>query len=111
MKELVLELLIFILHKIDILGEVMLHKLCEEHYSDRDIEVTKSKLASYCGENGVTTRLSVESNKSKHLQDIVQMLQTVELKVLPVYVAKDLGKLLSVIFNYVDVTSAMRDAA
>lgn len=103
------ELLMVIQNKMDIMDEKMLVNLCNLHNTEQDVESAKATLTFYCGEHSVTTRRSGDGKKVKHLSDIIEMFRMTEPDYFPYFVAKDLGKLPSVTFDYINVVSVMKD--
>ena len=105
------ELLCFIVHKISILDNETIVKLCSEKYEDEEIEDAKDLLFSMVHKDGDSTKFVKrrggkvsESKSEKNLNDIYQLLQEKGTEELPQFVALDLGNLPPITFNNIDVT-------
>nr|XP_026500129.1 uncharacterized protein LOC113403757 [Vanessa tameamea] len=81
-------------------------QICESNFKDADIFTAKTIL--FEAANCRSTRKGDGKNK-RLLQDIIKVLKETEPASLPTFVAKDLHRLPPVTFDYVDVTSLLKD--
>ncbi|XP_047534371.1 uncharacterized protein LOC125069012 [Vanessa atalanta] len=88
------------------MDEISLVQICESNFNDADISTAKTIL--FEAANCRSTRKGDGKNK-RLLQDIIKVLKENEPASLPTFVAKDLHRLPPVTFDYVDVTSLLKD--
>lgn len=100
------ELLCFLQCKIDVMDEISLVQICESNFKEADISIAKNIL--FEAANCRSTRKGDGKNK-RLLSDIIKVLKKTEPASLPTFVAKDLYRLPPVTFDYVDVTSLLKD--
>lgn len=100
------ELLCFVQCKIDVMDEISLVQICESNFKDADISTAKTIL--FEAANCRSARKGDGKNK-RLLQDIIKVLKETEPASLPTFVAKDLHRLPPVTFDYVDVTTLLKD--
>ncbi|XP_064596696.1 uncharacterized protein LOC135463368 [Liolophura sinensis] len=107
------ELLCYLSDKLDVLPIDTLVKLCDDVYSDTEIQNAKDILYKCCG-NLVTNKIRKRSGpnrKVNSLQDICKMLHELEPSDIPCFVARQLSKLPPVSTNHIDVSSLLRELA
>ncbi|XP_026746571.1 uncharacterized protein LOC113507846 [Trichoplusia ni] len=88
------------------MDEISLVQICESNFKEADI--TTAKNIVFEAINCRSTRKGDGKNK-RLLQDIIKVLKETEPASLPTFVAKDLHRLPPVTFDYVDVTSLLKD--
>ncbi|KAJ2937182.1 hypothetical protein O0L34_g19295 [Tuta absoluta] len=100
------ELLCFISSKLDVMDVVSLKQICASNFTDQEIDEAIALL------NKLTNRRNLrkgEGKSQRHLLDIITILKETEPKDLPTFVAQNLNRLPPVSFDYIDVTTFLKD--
>ncbi|KAI5635711.1 hypothetical protein NE865_11617 [Phthorimaea operculella] len=106
-KLLINELLCFVQCKSVILDEQSLLQICESAFTDKDVEIARKVLADL---SLLRTSRQGEGKKKRSLQDIINVVkEQASNQQLPVFVAKDLHRLPPVTFDYIDVSTLLRE--
>ena len=109
------EMLCFILNKFSYIDPRTLEMLCDQKYSDKEVETSKELLFGILNDPADPTKhkkrrsnKETDSKKVKNLGDIFALLQEKGTSTLPVFVAQDLSRLPPITFDHIDVTSLLR---
>lgn len=100
------ELLCFLQCKIDVMDEISLVQICESNFKEVDIVSAKNIIFE---KTSTRTTRKGDGKSKRLLQDIIKVLKETEPATLPTFVAKDLNRLPPVTFDYVDVTSLLKE--
>ncbi|XP_052758012.1 uncharacterized protein LOC128202289 [Galleria mellonella] len=84
-------------------------QICASNYSDSEIETGKNVLYCACGNGSRNIHRKGDDKKKKNVKDIITVLKEVDPDKQPIFVARDLSRLPSVTFDYVDVTRLLKD--
>ncbi|KAI5641989.1 hypothetical protein NE865_05988 [Phthorimaea operculella] len=104
------ELLAFVQNKLDVMDVVSLEQICLTSYSDVDIYTAMVHLNETAEYKHVRlTMRNKEGSGKKNIRDIFRVFQNEDPDDVPTYVARDLNKLPPVTFDYVDVTTLLKD--
>lgn len=103
------EVLCFLQQKYNTLDEVSLLQLCESGFSEKAIEEAKDLLLSFCPSATCPTLRKGEGRKKRNLLDILKILRETDPKDIPRFAAINLSLLPPVTFDYIDVTSLLKN--
>ncbi|KAJ2938096.1 hypothetical protein O0L34_g17655 [Tuta absoluta] len=101
------EVLYFINAKTDVMDEQSIVQICENNFTEEEIESAKSVIYNHLQ----TARLQLrkgEGRIKRNLQDIIKLLKENSNK-LPTLVAQNLNRLPPISFDYIDVTTLLKD--
>ncbi|PZC81932.1 hypothetical protein B5X24_HaOG211718 [Helicoverpa armigera] len=90
------------------MDEISFVPICESAPNFKEADITTAKTILFEAANCRSTIKGDGKNK-RLLQDIIKVLKETEPASLPTFVAKDLHRLPPVTFDYVDVTSLLKD--
>ena len=104
------ELLYFYINRMDVLPRSILNRTILDNFNDEDILSAKDTVHSHVSTTLKHRRIKQGVDKAKHnVEDISKVLDEVDPDAIPIYVARDLGKLPTVDFNYVDMSTLSRE--
>ncbi|CAH2236455.1 jg1458, partial [Pararge aegeria aegeria] len=103
------EFLCFVQNKIDVLDELSVIQICATNFTDVEVETGKSTLYGLCSDGLRNIQRKGDDKKKKCIKDVIKLLKEVDPNSLPIFVARDLGRLPPVSFDYVDVTRLLKD--
>lgn len=104
------EFLTFVQNKSDDLDEPSIILICSNNYTDSEIEAGKTALYEVCGGNGVRNiQRKGDDKRKKNIKDVLKLVKETPRDEQPIFVARDLSRLPSVTFDYVDVTCLLKD--
>lgn len=101
------ELLAFVQNKMDVMVDESLVQICATAFSDDEIEKAKNLLFESVSKQKTTRRR--DGKTQRNLDDIICLLRETDPEEMPIFVARDLGKLPPVTFDHVDVTRLLKD--
>lgn len=103
------ELLAYIQNKLSIADEISLVQICASAFSCEEIERSSTLLLeSLPTEKRKTTRKG-KGKENRLLYDIINIFKVTDADILPVFVARDLGKLPPITFDHLDVSKLLKD--
>lgn len=102
------ELLSFVCNKIDTLPEPAILQLCLKTYTSDEIDSARSIVYNLLAPTKRAPRRK-EGCEQKCLQEIIKIIKEYEPDKLPTFVAKNLNKLPPVTFDYIDVTTFLKE--
>ena len=101
------ELLCFYINRMDVLPQSILNRIILDNFNDEDILSAKDTLHSHVSTTLKHRRIKRQgADKAKHnVDDISKILDEVDPDAIPIYVARDHGKLPTIDFNHVDMST------
>ena len=95
----------------EVLPRSILNRIILDNFNDEDILSAKDTLHSHVSTTLKHRRIKrQEADKAKHnVDDILKILDEVDPDAIPIYVAHDLGKLPTIDFNHVDMSTLSRE--
>lgn len=109
-KVVINELLTFLCNKVDVLPETAISEICLTAYSSDEIEEARGIAYNLLAPTKKFMRKK-EGGEQKSIQDMVKLIKEFDPACMPTFVAKDLNKIPSVSFNYIDSTSFLKEIA
>ncbi|KAI5640347.1 hypothetical protein NE865_07272 [Phthorimaea operculella] len=101
------EVLCFINAKTDVMDEQSIVQICESNFTEEEIENAKSVIYNHLQTSRLQLRKG-EGRTKRNLQDIIKVLKDNPNK-LPTLVAQNLNRLPPISFDYIDVTTLLKD--
>ena len=101
------ELLCFYINRMDVFPRSILNRIILDNFNDEDILSAKDTLHSHVSTTLKHRRIKRQgADKAKHnVDDISKILDEADPDAIPIYVARDLGKLPTIDFNHVDMST------
>ena len=101
------ELLCFYINRMDVLPRSILNRIILDNFNDEDILSAKDTLHSHVSTTLKHRRIKRQgADKAKHnVDDISKILDEADPDAILIYVARDLGKLPTIDFNHVDMST------
>jgi len=105
------ELLCFYINRMDILPRSILLRIVLDNFTDTDINQAKDVLHSHISITLKNRRIKRQGSEraKNNIDDISKVLDEIDPNHIPIFVARDLGKLPNIDFNHVDVSSLSRE--
>lgn len=105
------EMLSYIQNKMSLIDEESLIKICLSTFTSVQIEKSKSLLFESLPSDHRKPARKGQGKDNRVLNDIITVLKVTEPDVMPVFVARDLGKLPPITFDHLDVSKLLKDIA
>ncbi|CAH2208108.1 jg3526 [Pararge aegeria aegeria] len=103
------EFLTFVQNKADVLDELSIVQICVSNFTTEEIESGKNLLFENTGEITRNIQRKGEDKNKKNVKDVIKRLKETDPKLQPIFVAKDINRLLPASFEHVDVTRLLKD--
>lgn len=107
-KVIINELLAFINNKVDTLPETGITQICLSAYNSEEIENARAITYKLLAPTKKYLRRK-EGSEQKSILEIIKLIKEFEPDCLPVFVAKNLNKLPAVSFDYIDITTFLKE--
>lgn len=103
------ELLAYIQNKLSVIDVDTLNRVCLSNFSSEEIAKSKALLFEAVPVNNKVIKRKNKGKEQRDLMDIVNVFQSMEPDLFPIFVARDLERLPPILFDHLDCTKLLKD--